>query len=78
MHHDLLTIDCYTDNKPLVDTINLTKTAIEERLKVDVCIIRKMIEKNEVPTVSSCGSSSKLGDCFNKDGASSKNSLIFT
>ena len=75
MHHGLLTIDCYTDNKSLVDTINSTKTAIEKRLKVDVCIIRKMIEKNEVPTVSSCGSSSQLGDCFNMDGASSKKIL---
>lgn len=42
MYHDLFLVDCYTDNKSLVDSISSTKTVIEKRLKVNVCIIREI------------------------------------
>lgn len=75
MHHDLFPIDCYTDSNSLVGTINSTKTVTEKRLEVDVCIIREITEKNEVQSVSWCGSSSQLADCFTKAGASSEKLL---
>ena len=39
MRSGLFPVYCYTNNKSLVDTINLTKTLAEKCLKVDVCII---------------------------------------
>ena len=44
-------------------------------MKVDVCIIREMIEKQEVKSVSQCDSSSQLADCLTKVGASSEKLL---
>ena len=41
----LFPIDCYTYNKLLLDSLHSTKTLKEKRLKVDVCMIRKMLEK---------------------------------
>ena len=75
MHHDLFLIDCYTDNKSLVDTINSTKTITEKRLEVDVCIIREMGEKNKVQSVSWCGSHSQLAGCLTIASASSEKRL---
>ena len=69
MHPDIFLIYCYTDNKSLVETINSTKTLTEKRLKVDICIIREMIEKHEVKQISRCDSSSQLANCLTKAGA---------
>ena len=41
----LFPIHCYTDDKSLFDSIHSTKTLQEKWLKVDVCIIREMLEK---------------------------------
>ena len=71
MKSDLFPVYCYTNNKSLVDTINSTKTLTEKRPKVDMCIIREMIEKQEVKGVSWCGSSSQLTDCLTNVSASS-------
>ena len=70
MHPDIFLIYCYTDNKSLVETINSTKTLTEKRLKVDICIIREMIEKLQVKQISWCDSSSQLADCLTKAGPS--------
>ena len=34
----------YTDNKSLVDTINSTKMLTENRLKVDICMVREIVQ----------------------------------
>ena len=39
MHHDLFSIDCYTDNTSLANTISSTKAIPEERLKVLMCVL---------------------------------------
>ena len=75
MKSDLFPIYCYTDNKSILDTINSTKVLTEKRLKVDVCIIREMTEKQDVKSVSWCDSSSQLADCLTKVGASSEKLL---
>ena len=63
MYPDIFPIYCYTDNKSLVETVNSTKTLTENRLKVDICIIREMINKHEVKQISCCDSSSQPVDC---------------
>ena len=75
MKSDLFPVYCYTDNKSLDDTINSTKTLTEKRLKVDMCIIREIIEKQQVKSVSWCDISSQLTDCLTKVGASSEKLL---
>ena len=75
MKSDLFPVYCSTDNKSLVCTINSTKTLTEKGLKVDVCIVREMIEKQEVKGVSQCDSISQLADCLTKGGASSEKLL---
>ena len=63
------------DNKSLVDTINSAKSLREKRLKVDVCIIREMIEKQKVKSDLWCDSSLQLADCLTKVGTSSEKLL---
>ena len=57
-HPDIFLVHCYTDNKSLAETVNSTKTLTEKQLKVDICIIREMIEKQEVKQISWCDSNS--------------------
>ena len=39
MHHDLFSIDRYTDNTSLANTISSTKTIPEERFKALMCVL---------------------------------------
>ena len=64
-------IHCYSDNKSLIDSIHSTKTLKEKRLKVDVCIIREMLEKKEIESIKWCPSENQLADCLTKASASS-------
>ena len=57
-HPDIFLVHCYTDNKSLVETVNSTKTLTEKQLKVDICIIREVIEKQEVKQISWCDNNS--------------------
>ena len=66
MSNKVLPIKCYVDNKSLVDSIFSTKTVTEKRLKIDICIIRGMLSKNEVYSIEWCKSESQLADCLTK------------
>ena len=59
----------------MIDSVHSTKTLKEKRLKVDVCIIREMLEKNEISSINWCASEKQLADCFTK-ATSSPNKLI--
>ena len=63
-YQNIIPICCYTDNKSLVDTINLTKTLTEKRLQVDICTIRKMIKKQEVKQITWCDTAQKIKFSF--------------
>ena len=47
-HTKTCPIHCLADSTSLLDSIHSIKTLKEKRLKVDVCIIRMMLEKNEI------------------------------
>ena len=66
----VLPIKCYIDNKSLVDSIFSTKALTEKRLKIDICIIRDMLSKNEVCSIEWCKSEAQLADCLTKGTAS--------
>ena len=47
----VLPIKCYVDNKSSVNSIFSIKTVTEKRLKIDICIICDMLNKNEVYSI---------------------------
>ena len=48
-HTKTFPIHCLADSSTsLLDSLHSIKTLKEKRLKVDVCIIRMMLEKNEI------------------------------
>ena len=65
-HSKTFPIHCFTDSKSLLDPVHSTKTLKEKRLKVDVCIIREMLEKNEISSTNWCASEKQLADCLTK------------
>ena len=67
----LFPIHCYTDSKSLLESVHSTKTLKEKRLKVDVCVIREMLEKKEIESINWCPSNRQLADCLTKSSASS-------
>lgn len=63
-------IICVTDNKSLHDCAYSTKTTTDKRLKVDICIIRNMLLKQEITRIVWTNSEKQLSDCLTKKGAS--------
>ena len=55
-HSKTFPIYCFTDSKSLLDSVHSIKTLKEKRLKLDVCIIREMLEKNEISSINWCAS----------------------
>ena len=60
----------------MIDSVHSTKTLKEKRLKVDVSIIREMLEKNEISSINWCASEKQLADCLTK-ATSSPNWLAY-
>ena len=58
----LFPIHCYTGSKHLLNWGHSTKTSKEKRLKVDVCIIREMLEKKGISSVNWCTSKIQLAE----------------
>lgn len=50
MNKNNIPIFCYANTRSLIGTINYTKVLTRKRLKVDVYLIREMIEKPEIET----------------------------
>ena len=62
-------IECYTDSHQLYDAVHSIKSIQDKRLRIDVAILREMIERKEV-TVEWVTSSEQIADCLTKHGAS--------
>ena len=58
---------CDTYNK-LLDSVYSTKTLREKRLKINVCLIREMLEKNKTESTGSY--STYIADCLTKGTSS--------
>ena len=65
-------INCYVDNKSLIDALNSKKNVEDKRLRIDLAIIEEMIKNKEISSVTWIGSSHQLANCLTKRGASSK------
>ena len=66
-----VTIDCYIDNKGLLELVQKTKDPIEKRLIVTMASLREMVEKGEI-TVNFMPSRTMPADVLTKRGPSSQ------
>ena len=62
-------IDCYIDSQSLYNAANSTTSLSDKRLRVDVAIIREMLQNNEISKLVWVPSNSQLADCLTKKGA---------
>ena len=65
-------IQCFIDNNSLHENLHSTTNVKEEkRLILDISLIKEMLERKEVTSVSFVKSKFQLADCLTKQGASS-------
>ncbi|XP_066911985.1 uncharacterized protein [Clytia hemisphaerica] len=62
-------IECYIDSQSLYNAANSTTSLSDKRLRVDVAIIREMLQNNEISKLVWVPSKSQLADCLTKKGA---------
>lgn len=65
-----LKIYCYVDNKSLVDALYSCRNIEDRRLRIDIAVLKDMLEKKEITEVSWIDKSQQLADCLTKKGAS--------
>ena len=68
----MATVSCITDNKSLVDSLYSTKRVDDKRLRIDMAVLRDMIDREEVFSVSWVDTHKQLADCMTKRGASTE------
>ena len=59
---------CFTDNKSLTDSLTSLKQVNDRRLRLEITVLRNMLEKEEITTVTWVNSSEQLADCLTKKG----------
>ena len=67
--HRCVKINCYVDNQSLADTVYSSKTLEDRRLRIDIAVLRDMIKKGEINSVSWVATARQLADCLTKRGA---------
>lgn len=65
-----LKVKCYVDSKSLVDTLPSCKGIEDRRLRIDIAVLRDMLERGEIGEVCWVDTVSQLADCLTKRGAS--------
>ena len=65
-----LKINCLVDNKSLVDALQTSNAIEDKRLKIDMSVLRCMMDSGEISQVSWVASPQQLADCLTKRGAS--------
>ena len=63
-------INCFVDNKSLLDTLNSKKSVEDRRLRIDLAVLEEMIRNNDITSVSWVSSAHQLANCLTKRGAS--------
>lgn len=65
-----LKINCFVDNKSLVDALYSCRSIEDRRLRIDMAVLRDMLERKEITEVAWIDTSQQLADCLTKKGAS--------
>ena len=68
-------IDCRTDCQSLVDASHSSKPILDKRLRVDISIIREMLQKKEIEKLLWLTTKEQLADCLTKTGAATSQLL---
>ena len=64
-----LDIYCVTDCKSLHDALQSSNTLEDRRLRIDLAVLRDMLDRGEISKVSWVATSRQLADCLTKRGA---------
>ena len=67
-----LSVHCFVDNKSLVEALHSSHSVEDRRLRIDVALLKDMLSRQEINSVSWVGTSEQLADCLTKRGASSQ------
>ena len=65
-----LKINCLVGNKSLVDALQSFNSIEDKRLRIDMAVLRCMLDNVEISKVSWIASPQQLADCLTKKGAS--------
>ena len=63
-----LPIDCFVDNKSLVDAIHSTNLVSDKYLRINIAAIFEMLQRRDIGSVSWIDSQQQLADCLTKEG----------
>ena len=63
-------VKCFVDNRSLVEALSSYKSVDDKRLRIDISVIKDMIQSGELKEVNWVGTSKQLADCLTKRGAS--------
>ena len=70
-----LPIQAFSDSKSLVDSVHSSKTLEDNRLKIDICVLRDYLRLGEVEQIGWVDTKEQLADSLTKSGASAQNLL---
>ena len=66
----ILPIKSITNSKSLHNVVYYSKTLTKKKLKIELCVKRKSLEKEEIHFIIWVNNSDQLTDCLTKEGAS--------
>ena len=65
-------VNCIVDNKSLCDALYSSHVLEDRRLRIDLAVLRNMLDREEINRVSWVATSVQLADCLTKRGASAQ------
>ena len=65
-----LEIQCFVDNKSLVDALHSSHRVEDKRLRIDIAVMQDMLDRKEVTSVKWVNTDDQLANCLTKRGAS--------
>ena len=67
-----LAVHCYVDNRSLVEALDSSHSVEDRRLRIDIALLKDMLSRGEITSVSWVGTLEQLADCLTKSGASAQ------
>ena len=65
-------IKCFVDNKSLVDAVHSSTLIEDRRLRIDMAVLRNMLDVQDINDIIWVNSSHQLANCLTKRGASAE------
>ena len=67
-----LAVHCFVDNRSLVEALDSSRGVEDRCLRIDIALLKDMLSRGEVNSVSWVRTSEQLADCLTKRGASAQ------